>query len=253
MSTAPSTARNDSSGPAKAIIIGATSGLGKALAIELHQRGYQVGITGRRTERLKEISETLGSGIYYAMMDVTKPENSIDILQKLIDQMGGMDLIVLNAGVGRSAKELEWRWEQQTIDVNVRGFATLAAWSFNYFEERGHGHIAGVSSISQYVGFGLASAYTASKAFVANYLQGYRQRANHSSVDITVTTLIPGFVHTEMTQHNNRMFWVATAEKAARQMANAIEKGRSRAYITRRWSLVAIFLRWVPNWLVDRI
>lgn len=237
----------------KAAIIGATSGIGKELAIEMHRRGYTVGLTGRRIERLEELKTQLGSRVYIEFMDVVEAEKAQEQLKLLIDKMGSMDAIVINAGVSNFQGKISWKKERQVVDVNVRGFAALTNFSFDYFNRQGHGHIVGVSSIASLFGYGLSSTYNASKAFVSTYLQGYRQLARHSSADITITDIKPGFVESEMTEGKTGMFWVASTEKAVRQMANVIDSKRNHAYITKRWRLVAWLIKLVPNWVLDRL
>jgi len=237
----------------KAVIIGATSGIGMALAKELHGRGYTLGLTGRRVERLEELKTSLGQNVHIQFMDVSKTRDAIDQLEILINDLKHMDIIVLNAGVSNFRGSTMWKTEKRVIDVNIRGFSALANYSFDYFEKQGNGHIVGVSSIAGLFGYGLSAAYNASKAFVSTYLQGYRQRANHSDADIAVTDIIPGFVESEMTEGKDGMFWVADQDKSAKQIANAIEAQKNRAYITKRWRLVAWALKLVPNWVLDRI
>lgn len=237
----------------KAVIIGATSGIGRALAEELHRRGYTLGLTGRRVERLEELKNKLGSRVYTQFMDVVQTTKAVQYLEDLLSRMNGMDLIVLNAGVSNFRGSAQWKTEKRVIDVNIRGFAALNNFAFNYFEKQGSGQIVGVSSVASLFGYGLSSAYNASKAFVNIYLQGYRQRANHSDADITITNIIPGFVESEMTQGKEGMFWVGEQKRSARQMANAIEAERNRAYITKRWVLIGWLLKLVPNWVLDRI
>jgi len=237
----------------KAIIIGATSGIGRDLALELHSKGYAIGVTGRRTARLKELTQTLGENAMFETMDVTEYKLSREKLHILIDKMGGMDLLVLNAGVGTMKKELEWKNEALTIDVNVKGFVNLALAGFEYFEHQGSGQLAGISSVSALFGYGLAPAYTGSKAFISNYMQGLRQKANRTEANISVTDIRPGFVHTEMTEDNDKMFWTAPSRKAAHQIFYAIKKRKSRAYITKRWNLIACLLKILPNGFIDRL
>lgn len=237
----------------KVIIIGATSGIGRALAVELHSRGYMIGATGRRRHKLLALEDELHHRFHIQEMDVTEIEQSRHQLESLIEAMGGMDIIVLNAGVSNMRGSSDWDREQQVIDVNVRGFTSLSNFSFNYFRKQGGGHIVGISSIAALFGYGRAAVYNGSKAFVSTYLQGYRQKANHIKQNISITDLKPGFVESEMTEHMNGLFWVANTEKAAYQMANAIEKKKNHAYITRRWRLFAWLIKLTPNWLLDRI
>lgn len=240
--------------PKKTAVIGATSGIGRALVIELHKRGYIVGGTGRRVERLQELKQELQSRIHTQYMDVTELDDAVHQLNQLTKTMGGLDIIVLNAGVARYRDEATGReTDLHVIDVNIRGFANLASHCFDQFEEQGNGHIVGVSSVASFFGWGLNVPYNASKAFVNNYLQGYRQKANHSNADITVTTIIPGFVESEMTENKKDIFWVAPKQKAARQIANAIERQKNEVYITKRWRLIGWLLKMIPNWIWNRM
>lgn len=237
----------------KVMIIGATSGIGMELARQLHAQGCTVGLTGRRVENLEELKTELGHRVYTHFMDVSKPLDAIRQLETLIAEMQGMDIIVLNAGVSNFQGSTDWETERTVIDVNIRGFAALANFAFDYFEKQGHGHIVGLSSIASLFGYGLSAAYNASKAFVSTYLQGYRQRANHSDADIAVTDIKPGFVESEMTEGKKGMFWVADTETAVRQMVHAINKRHNHAYITRRWRLVAWLIKLIPDWAWDRL
>lgn len=237
----------------KAVIIGATSGIGRALAFELHSRGYIIGITGRRVERLEEIHNRLQQRVYIQFTDITDLENTFLQIEELLREMGGMDIIVLNAGVSDLGKDAPWEKERNVIDVNIKGFSALAHYAFDYFEDQGNGHLVGISSISAFSPNGLAAAYCASKAYVNSYLQGYRQKANHSESDIAVTTVIPGFVKSEMTEGMKATFWEADTGKAASQIADDIYKRKNRSYITRRWALIAWLLKLTPNWIFDRL
>ena len=237
----------------KIVIIGATSGIGRALAVTLHNRGHIVGATGRRTQRLHELKKRLDNRLFVQPMDVTEIDHSLEQINKLIQKMGGIDTIVLNAGVSSFQEKSGRESNLNVIDVNITGFANLAAFSFELFEKQGHGHIVGVSSIASLFPWGLSAPYNASKAFVNTYLQSYRQKANHSTANITVTNLMPGFVKSEMTKNKKGMFWVAPTSKAARQMANAIENKREHAYITRRWRLVAWIIKLIPQWIWNRM
>ncbi|MBN2731357.1 MAG: SDR family NAD(P)-dependent oxidoreductase [Balneolaceae bacterium] len=167
--------------------------------------------------------------------------------------MDGMDVIVPNAGVSNFRGSVDWETERRVVDVNVRGFTALANYAFSYFENKKEGHIVGVSSIAGMFGYGLSATYNASKAYVSNYLQGYRQRANHADANITITEIQPGFVESEMTEGKKGMFWVADTPKAVQQIANAIKREKNHAYITKRWRLVAWAIKLIPNWILNKI
>lgn len=236
----------------RAVIIGATSGIGRALGIELHRRGYTVGVTGRRIGHLEQLKESLEKRIHIQYMDVTQLPEAKTHIRSLIDQMGGMDLIILNAGVTDFGNRSGWKAQKKVINVNISGFASLADFSYEYFLQQGNGHIVGISSVAALFGNGLSPAYNASKAFVSTYLQGYRQKANHSDAEITVTDIKPGYVESEMTDGRKGLFWISTTPVAARQMADAIDRGKNHAYIPRRWRLAAWLIKLIPNWVFDR-
>lgn len=235
----------------KAIIIGATSGIGEALAKELANRGYIVGITGRRVERLKNLSNALPNR-HLREMDVVNVSESLQQLQSLIEEMGGMDVLVLNAGVGYTSPKSHQI--DQTIDINTRAFVHLAEFGYNYFKiNQIDGRIVGISSVAMHRGTAYASVYSGSKAFISNYMQGLRQQAIIENTNISVTDIRPGFVDTEMTKGQKGMFWVATAEKAARQINDAFERRGKVAYITKRWRFVAWLMANLPDVILNGI
>ncbi|MDX1641691.1 MAG: SDR family NAD(P)-dependent oxidoreductase [Balneolaceae bacterium] len=235
------------------IIIGATSGIGESLARLAVQNGYKVGGTGRRIERLKELKDELGEHFHFREMDVVQKMKASSKLLSLIEEMGGMDIIVLNAGISNYPASSVITMEQEIIDVNVSGFVQLFGESFQYFKQQGHGQIVGVSSIAGLFGSSRAAPYSASKAFISTYMQAYRQRCNQMGYDITITDVKPGFVKSEMTEGKRGMFWVAETEKAVKQMLSDIEKKKSYSYITRRWRFVAWLIKLTPNWIIDRL
>ncbi len=235
------------------IIIGATSGIGEHLARISVQKGYQVGGTGRRVERLKALKEELGENFHFIEMDVTLHEQAKKNLIHLIHEMGGMDIIVLNAGISNYQAASIIGMEQMIIDVNVSGFVQLFGEAFQFFKKQGHGQIVGVSSIASLFGSSRAAPYSSSKAFISTYMQAYRQRCNKMKEDIVITDVKPGFVESEMTEGKKGMFWVADTEKAVKQMLQDIEKQKSYSYVTRRWRLVAWLIKLTPNWVLDRI
>ncbi|MDX1579096.1 MAG: SDR family NAD(P)-dependent oxidoreductase [Gemmatimonadota bacterium] len=132
------------------------------------------------------------------------------------------------------------------------GFAALADAAFRHFEEAGGGHLVGITSLAAVRASGGAPAYSASKTFASSYLAGLRHRALGAGLPITVTEVRPGFVDTAMAQGED-LFWVATPEEAASQIAEAIERRRRVAYVTRRWRMVAALLNVLPGWLYRRL
>lgn len=235
----------------KVLIIGATSGIGYALAAAYARAGCIVGATGRRQEQLEELQATVPERILIRRHDVTAADN-IAVVEELIYEMGGADIIVYNSGIGIYNKKIDWEPERDTIAVNVSGFAEVATWAYRYFRQRGGGQFVGVSSVASERGGGTAPSYHASKAFMSNFMEGLRQKAFHDKKKIFITDIRPGYVDTPMTKQNKGMFWIATSEKAARQMMAAIEQKKRVAYITRRWALAAWVFRMAPRWLYER-
>jgi short-subunit dehydrogenase len=231
----------------KVIIVGASSGIGYDLAKVYSAKGHEVGITARRIDFLEKLQKELPNKSYICKMDVADPAAARESLANLVAEMGGMDVLVLNAGIGDSKPS--WELEQQIIMVNIAGFTALGNWAVKYYEGKGGGQIVGVSSIASIRGTHIATVYSASKAYISSYMEGLQQRSNRKKSNITVTDIRPGFVATPMTQENKGMFWVSTTEKAAKQIFTAIEKKKRIAYITRRWWIVAQLFKIIPDFL----
>lgn len=231
----------------RAIIIGASSGIGEALAVELAREGYDVGITARRVELLRSLQQRIPSRVVVRQMDVAQTAEAMRILEELIAELGGLDLIVINAGINPYNAQLDWPAELDTISVNVCGFAAMANVAMRHFFRQNKGHLVGISSIAALKGSATRPAYSASKAFVSNYLQGLRFRTRGTGVD--VTDIRPGFVDTLMIKELKCRFWVASPAGAARQIVQAVKKREKAAYITRRWVLISWIVRLLPDWL----
>lgn len=236
----------------KAIIIGATSGIGNELAKVLLQEGYTVGLAGRRIHLLDELKEKYPDRVFLKLMDVSQAEQAMDALDKLILEMKGVDVVVISSGVGFINEELQWSPEKETIDVNVSGFAAMSNVAMRYFFSKGSGHLAGISSIAAIRGGSAAPAYNASKAFVSNYLEGMRKKVIREGKHITVTDIQPGYVDTAMAKGEDK-FWVASPREAAEQIYDAIKQKRKHVYVTKRWRLIAWLLKIMPDYLHNKI
>jgi short-subunit dehydrogenase len=237
-----------------AIVIGASSGIGFALTQALLERSFTVGACSRRLESLQILQKKFSEErCLVHQMDVTQPEEASDALQALIGQLGDVQLIILNAGVGHLNPDLDWKLEEEVIKTNVLGFTALACTGTKYFEQRGEGQLVGISSISALRGNREATSYAASKAYISNYLEGLNQRFVHAGLPIVATDVQPGFVDTPMSRRLPRRFWVATPDKAAEQILAAAEKRRRQVYITRRWASVAWLFKRIPRSLYLRM
>lgn len=236
----------------RAIVIGASSGIGRSLACLLVNDGYRIGITGRRKELLEALKRENPGAITTAMIDVTDIDSISGKLKALADEIGGLDLLIISSGTGDLNEELAFDIEKRTIETNVTGFTCIADWGFNFFQRQQTGHLVGISSIGGLRGSGAAPAYNATKAFQINYLEGLRQRAYKNGSGITITDVRPGFVDTAMAKGEGQ-FWVASVEKASRQIQRAIQQKRPVVYITRRWRLIAILLKLIPAGIYKRM
>ncbi len=237
-----------SSNSLKIIIIGASSGIGKALALQYAKQNHQVAISGRRLDKLKEVQQQYPNKILVNQMDVCKPEHTGIQFDNMVDKLGGVDLVIYNAGVGHLNKKLNWQKEISTIQTNVEGFTLIAGKAYNHFAKQKHGQFVNISSINALRGSNVAPAYAASKAYSSNYMQGLRKKAYKANLPIILTDILPGFVNTDMAQGTG-LFWVAPVDKAAKQIINAISKKRNVAYITKRWRLIGWLLKILPEWV----
>jgi len=230
----------------KAIIIGASSGIGAELARLMAKDGYEIGVTARRLELLEQLGSEFSTKTYIQQMDITKPKESMEKLEELISEMGGVDVIILSAGVGFENKNLDYQYEQDTIDVNVSGATAIMNVAMNHFIKNKSGHLVGISSISALRGDGVCPAYNASKAYLSNYLQGLRIKAKRDKLKISVTDIKPGFVDTAMAQGDG-LFWVMPVETVSRQIYKAIKRRRKEVVVTKRWRLIAFLMKRLPK------
>ncbi len=229
-----------------AVIIGASSGIGKALAVELGREGWRLALAARRMDLLEKIAAECGPGTLVRRVDLMEGEKASAAIESLLDELGTVDLFIISAGTGHINPELQWAPDRDMLLVNVTGFVCLAQAAMHHFFRQGHGHLVGISSIAALRGSGGGAAYAASKAFQSIYLDGLRDLAGRRKVPITVTEAQPGFVDTPMIK-GVRTFWLASPELAAHQILRAVRRRAKHAYIPRRWAIVAWLLRLLPR------
>ena len=230
----------------RAIVIGATSGIGRGLAECFAAQGYAVGLVGRRENLLKEIAQADSAAYRFAVADVTRPAETVAALERLVRELGGMDLCVVSAGTGDLNPGLDYALEEPAIRTNVVGWTAAVDWAYGRFEERGGGHLVVITSVGGLRGGGAAPAYNASKAYQINYAEGLRQRAAKSGLPLPVTDIRPGFVATEMAKGEG-LFWVMPGDRVVEGIVRAIRRRRSVAVVTRRWRLPAWLIRHMPE------
>lgn len=236
----------------KAIIIGATSGIGRGIAKVLTEHDYLVAITGRRSELLEEIKAENPARYIISNFDVRDFENTHSYLDNLVQQLGGLDLLILSSGVGERMNDLDFSKDQRILDTNVLAFTSVVNWGFNYFRKHRSGHLAAISSVAGLRGNRWAPSYSASKAYQINYLEGLRQKAHHLRLPICVTDIRPGFVDTVMAQ-GDHVFWSAPVARASRQIFSGLRSKRGVVYVTRRWGWLAQVMKLIPSWIYIRI
>lgn len=236
----------------KAIVVGASSGIGREVAIKLIDEGYIVGIAARRVALLEELRDEYGNKVVIKKIDISKTDEAMKSLEELIEELGGLDLIVINSGYGHVNLELDWGIEKQTIEVNALGFSAITNVSYRYFSKQKSGCIVGISSIAGIRGSSYSPAYSATKSYLSNYLEGLRCKAKKEKTNIKVIDVKPGFVDTAMGQ-GDKAFWVAPVEIAAIQIIKAIKKGKEKAVVTKRWRLIAWIMKIIPEWLYCKI
>jgi short-subunit dehydrogenase len=227
-----------------ALIIGATSGIGKELSKLLVADGYKVVITGRRENLLKEIEKSNPEKYVIKVHDVTDIDSCEQLFEELITELKTIDLIVYSSGVGGANYKLEWEKELSALQTNVLAATKIYGMAYTIFRAQGFGHLVGISSIASIRGNRHVPAYFASKAFQASYLESLWMKGKRSKATIYVTDIQPGFINTSMAI--GATFWMASLEKATKQIYAAIKKKKRKAYITKRWRLIALFLKIAP-------
>lgn len=236
----------------RAIIIGATSGIGKEVAKGLLLQGWQLGIAGRRENALETLRSTAPEQIVTQVLDVTQ-EDAAERLRSLIEQLGGMDLFLLSSGIGFQNKELNPSIELNTARTNVEGFIRMVDAAFGYFKKQGNGHIAVISSIAGTKGLGIAPAYSATKRFQNTYIDALEQLANMQKLNICFTDIRPGFVATDLLNDGKSYPMLMKAEKVAAHIVRALNRKRRVVIIDWRYRIIVFFWQMIPRWLWKRL
>ncbi len=227
-----------------AIVFGATSGIGAALAKLLVDDGYRVAITGRREDKLKKIKESNPNKYIIKKNDVRQLEESEKVFFDLVKELGQVDLIIYSSGIAEPNYNLEWEKELPTLEVNVIGAVKIYGLAYNLFHKQGYGHLVGISSVAGLRGNRHVPAYFASKAFQNNYLESLWMKAKRSKAEIFITDIAPGFIDTKMALGDT--FGMASLEKATQQIYSAIKRKKKKVYITKRWRIIACIMRVLP-------
>ena len=236
----------------RAIVIGASSGIGKEVARLLLADGWHLGVAARRTELLEELRSEYPELVMVAKIDVTSEDAPRKLLD-LIDVMGGVGLFFYSSGIGKQNMLLDNEIEMRTVETNVKGFTQMIDTIYNYMSEHQGGHIAAISSIASTKGLGAAPSYSATKSFQAHYIEALQQQANMRNLNIRFTDIQPGFVDTALLGDGHKYPLLLRTEDVARQIVSAVYKERGRCIIDWRYRLLTFFWRLIPRWLWVRL
>ena len=228
----------------KAIIVGASSGIGREVARLLLSDGWHIGIAARRKEPLLELKATDPERIEVMAINVNSPDAGEQLLD-LVQRLGGIDLYFHASG----------------METNALGFTRMIDTAFRYFAEtcdkssgmKGEGHIAAITSIAGTKGLGPSPAYSATKALQATYLQALEQQARQRNLNIRFTDIRPGFVDTDLLRGNFRYPMLMRPEAVARDILRSIYRRRHVRIIDWRYRVLTFFWRLIPNWLWRRL
>ena len=231
----------------KAIVVGASSGIGLEVARLLIQKGWTVGVAARRIDLLNSIGAA-----DVEQIDVTSTD-AADRLMDLIKRMGGMDLFFYASGIGKQNRELTEDIELATMLTNGVGFTRMVGCAYRYFAKQGKGHIAAITSIAGTKGLGPAPAYSATKAMQNVYLQALEQQANARGLDIRFTDIRPGFVDTALLSGTFHYPIMLKPDAVAREIVWAIEHRKHIRVIDWKYRILTAIWRRIPRWIWRRI
>jgi len=238
------------------LITGASSGIGRQLALEFARRGYNLGLMARRESVLEELAgevrrEAGDIRVAIRPLDVQQANEVAPALQALDTELGGADCIIANAGIagGGKAGSGHFDEDQAIIRTNVIGaMATIDA-ALAMFRQRGQGQIVAVASVAACRGLPGAGAYCASKAALSTYMESVEAEVYGS--EIKTTTLFPGFIDTPLNDMMDNRPFLVSVEKGGRIMAELIEKQVRRSTVPPYpWGLVGRLLRLAPTRLL---
>ena len=231
----------------KAIIVGASSGIGLEVARLFIQRGWTVGVAARRLDLL----QTIGAADV-EQIDVTSAD-APDKLMQLVERLGGMDLFFYASGIGKQNRELTPDIELATVETNGLGFIRMIGCAYRFFAQQGRGHIAAITSIAGTKGLGPAPAYSATKAMQNVYLQALEQQANARKLDIRFTDIRPGFVDTALLSGSFHSPIMLRPQAVAREIVSAIEHHEHIRVIDWKYRILTAVWRRIPRCIWRRI
>lgn len=243
-----------------AIVIGATSGLGREVAAGLAARGWKVGIAGRREERLQELRGRFGEEMMPCRrMDVTDA-SAAAVLDELMGETGAPDLLFYASGIGFQNPKLDEGVEMDIVRTNCEGMVRIVDHFVNYvkahpdiYRNDHRAHIAVISSVAGTAGLGAAPAYSATKKMQSTYISALVQLSRMEKIPVDFTDIRPGFVRTEILNPDKPYPFVLEPQEAGRLILKALEKRKRIFIFDWKFRLVVLFWRSIPRWLWERL
>ncbi|MBK1786532.1 SDR family oxidoreductase [Prauserella cavernicola] len=234
------------------VITGASAGLGQGMARRFAAEGRDLALCARRTDRLEELADELksrhGVRVVTRALDVNDHEAVFTVFREFRDELGALDRVIVNAGIGKGQPVGTGSFEvnRQTVQTNLVAALAQCEAAVEIFREQQAGHLVVVSSFSALRGLPRnVTAYAASKAGSASLADGIR--AELHGTPIAVTTLLPGYIESEMTGGVGRTPLLSSNARGAAALVKAIEKERPRAYVpTFPWVLLSPVMRFMP-------
>ena len=236
------------------VIIGASSGIGRAVARTYASRGWKVGVCARRAEALQELHREFPENIVWKILDVTMTHSG-ESLSDFLNQIGGADVILLAAGCGWNNPSLKTSEDERTVSTNVDGFTRIATAAFNWFALNSppdfqKGQLCAITSIAGTKGIGISATYSASKRYQTTFLQALSQLAVTRHIKIDITDIRPGFIDTALLDSSSHSYpLLMNVPYAVKRIIKAIDKKKKIAYIDWRWRIIVQIWETIPSWL----
>lgn len=237
-----------------AVVVGASSGIGAALARKLAIGGTRVALLARRQDALDDVRSSIatagaGDRAIAIAHDVTDYDAVPELFDRIEDELGPVDLVVYAAGIMTevAADEYTFEKDRRMVEVNLLGAMAWLDQAAARMEARRSGTLIGISSIAGDRGRRGNPAYATSKAGLTTFLEALRNRLTCEGV--RVVTIRPGFVATQMTQGMDGLFWLVSADEAADMILAAARRGPVDVHVPRRWWLVSFIVRAIPSWI----
>jgi NAD(P)-dependent dehydrogenase (short-subunit alcohol dehydrogenase family) len=238
----------------RALVVGASSGIGAEVVRELARRGFLVAAVARRAPELEALAAECGrERVRTRVHDVRRPDEVPALFEELVRALGGLDLLVYAAGVMPRLAPLEFDTgvDAETLAVNALGAFAWCNPAAEYFQAQRAGTIVGLSSIAGDRGRRGNTVYGASKAALSHYLESLRNRLSEHGV--RVCTIKPGPVATPMTAGLTGLPGIIPAAEAARAIVGYARRGGGVRYVPRKWLLVSLVLRALPSFVFRRL